>query len=267
MQVLSSKALLVVKYGGNAMTGLGEDPVLRDCAGLVNEGYRLVLVHGGGPAIDAALRERGIVEKRLAGLRVTGRSSLEIVEAVLCATVNKALVRALCAMGVSAVGLSGEDGPTLVARAAAPIDGESLGYVGEIEEVHPTLVDLLVERRFVPVVAPLGVASDGSTAYNINGDTAAGALAGALEADAFITITDVPKIRRDIGDPASGIDRLDRAEIEAMRTRGALAGGMLPKVEAALEALRRGAKRAIVAGAGPQAVRRALEGAGTEVTP
>ena len=248
------------------MSGLEDDPVLGDCVALVREGHRLVLVHGGGPAIDAALRERGIVEKRLAGLRVTGRASLAVVEAVLCATVNKALVRALCALGVSAVGLSGEDGPTLVACAAAPIEGESLGYVGEIEAVHPELVATLLERGFFPVVAPLGVAADGSTAYNINGDTAAGALAGALGADAFIAITDVPKIRRDLADPTSAVDRLDSAEIEAWRAQGLLGGGMLPKVDAALEALRRGAKRAIVAGAVPEAVRRALAGEGTEVT-
>lgn len=257
--------LLVVKYGGNAMSGLDADPVLADCAGLVKEEHRLVLVHGGGPAIDAALKERGIVEKRLAGLRVTGRAALDVVEAVLCASVNKSLVRALCAMGVAAVGISGEDGPLLVAKPAANVDGESLGFVGEIVEVDAVVVEVLLEHHFLPVVAPLGVAADGTSALNINGDTAAGAIAGALRADAFIAITDVPKIRRHIEVPSSTVDRLTAAEAGEWRKDGSLAGGMLPKVDAAFEALRRGAKRAIIAGAGRQAVRAALGGSGTEL--
>jgi acetylglutamate kinase len=258
--------LLLVKYGGNAMTGLEADPVLADCVALVNEGHHLVLVHGGGPAIDAALKERGIVERRIAGLRVTGRASLDVVEFVLCATVNKALVRALCVMGLAAVGISGEDGPTLVARPAAAIDGESLGYVGEVEEVRATLVESLLEHRFVPVVAPLGVAADGSSAFNLNADTAAGALAGALRADAFVAITDVPKIRRKVDDPASTVDRLSLEEAARWRKDGTLVGGMLPKVDACFEALRRGAKRAVVAGAGRFAIHAALGGSGTELT-
>jgi acetylglutamate kinase len=257
--------LLLVKYGGNAMSGLDADPVLADLASLVGEGYRVVLVHGGGPAIDAALKQRGIVEKRVQGLRVTGRASLDVVEFVLCATVNKALVRALQAIGVAAVGVSGEDGPTLIARAAPPVDGESLGFVGEVEEVDAVLVESLLEHCFVPVVAPLGVARDGSTAYNLNGDTAAGALAGALRADAFVAITDVPKIRRRLDDPKSTVDLLSAGEAEEWRVQGSLAGGMLPKVLSAFEALRSGAKRAIVAGAGPGAIRSALDGGGTEL--
>lgn len=258
--------LLVVKYGGNAMTGLEADPVLADCASLVEEGHGVVLVHGGGPMIDAALKERGIVQKRVAGLRVTARESLDVVEAVLCASVNKALVRALSARGVAAVGISGEDGAMLVSRGAAPVNGESLGYVGEVERVNPTIVNTLLEHRFLPVVAPLGVAQDGSSAFNLNADTAAGALAGTLAADAFVAITDVPKIRRDLGDPSTALDRLSLGRAERGRAEGWLAGGMLPKIEAGFEALRRGAKRAIVAGAGSRAVRAALEGGGTELT-
>ena len=258
--------LIVVKYGGNAMSGLEADPVLADCVALVNGDHHVVIVHGGGPAIDAALRERGIVEERVAGLRVTGRASLDVVESVLCASVNKALVRALCAMGVSAVGVSGEDGPTLIARPAAPVNGKSLGYVGEIEEVRPVVIEVLLEHRFLPVVAPLGVAADGKTALNLNGDTAAGALAGALEADAFVAITDVAKIRREVDDPASAVDHLSLSEAKEWKAGGRLAGGMIPKVDAAFEALRLGAERAIVAGAGPEAISRALAGGGTELT-
>jgi acetylglutamate kinase len=257
--------LLLVKYGGNAMGGLEADPVLADLAALAGEGHHVVLVHGGGPAIDAALKEHGIIERRIAGMRMTGRASLDIVEFVLCATVNKALVRALCALGLAAVGISGEDGPTLIARQSPPISGESLGFVGVVEEVRPVLVESLLEHRFVPVIAPLGVARDGSTAFNINGDTAAGALAGALRADAFVAITDVPKIRRRLDDPKSAVDSLSAGEAEEWRAVGSLAGGMIPKVDSGFEALRRGAKRAIVAGAGPEAIHRALDGAGTEL--
>jgi acetylglutamate kinase len=258
--------LLVVKYGGNAMMGLQDDPVLADCAALLEEGWRLVLVHGGGPMIDAALKQRGIVERRIAGLRGTGRDSLDVVEAVLCASINKALVRALLARGIAGVGVSGEDGAMLVARPAAPLGGESLGYVGEVERVNPTVLETLLEHRFVPVVAPLGVAADGSSAFNLNADTAAGALAGALRADAFVVITDVPKIRKDLVDPGSAIDTLSLGHAKRGRTEGWLAAGMLPKVDAGFDALRRGAKRSIVAGAGPRAVHAALGGGGTELT-
>ncbi|MBV8488934.1 MAG: acetylglutamate kinase [Candidatus Eremiobacteraeota bacterium] len=258
--------LILVKYGGNAMSGLEADPVLADCAALYREDHCIVLVHGGGPAIDLALRERGIVEKRIQGMRVTGRASLDIVEATLCASVNKALVRALCAMGVPAAGISGEDGPTIVARPAPPIDGESLGYVGEIEEVRCVLAEALLEHRFFPVVAPLGVAADGSTAYNLNADITAGALAGRLGVEAYVVITDVPKIRRRVEDAASAVDRLSFREAQDWRTEGGLAGGMLPKVDGAFEALRGGAKRALVAGVGPSAIRAALGGSGTELS-
>ncbi|MGH7684164.1 MAG: hypothetical protein ACREMT_07465 [Vulcanimicrobiaceae bacterium] len=179
---------------------------------------------------------------------------------------NKALVRALWARGVGAVGVSGEDGGMLTARAVAPINGESLGYVGEVEHVNPTVVETLLEHRFLPVVAPLGVAADGSSAFNVNADTAAGALAGALKADAFIAITDIPKIRRDLGDAATALDHLSLGRAERGRAEGWLSGGMLPKIEAAFEALRRGAKRAIVAGSRNRAVHAALEGGGTELT-
>lgn len=248
------------------MTGLENDPVLADCASFLGEGHRIVLVHGGGPMIDAALRARGIVEKRIAGLRVTGRESLDVVEAVLCASVNKALVRALMARGVAAVGVSGQDGSMLVARSAPAINGESLGYVGEAESVNPSVLETLLEGGFLPVVAPLGIAADGSSAFNLNADTAAGALAGALGADAFVAITDVPKIRRNPSDPATALDHLSFGRAERGRAEGWLTGGMLPKIEAAFEALRRGAKRALVAGAGNRAVHAALDGGGTELT-
>jgi acetylglutamate kinase len=177
--------MLVVKYGGNAM-GIGSDDFLSECAELVKSGVRMVLVHGGGPQIDAAVRERGIPEERVAGLRVTDQATLAIAEGVLCASVNKALVRGLLRLGVQAVGLSGEDAGLLIARQIAPIrekndsEARSLGYVGEIESVRPAVLTALLDAGFMPVIAPLGVAANFSEYYNLNADTAAGAIAGEL---------------------------------------------------------------------------------------
>ena len=147
--------LIVLKYGGNAMGALSAvDPLLNDVAERVRDGDRVVLVHGGGPQIDAALAERKIPTRRVAGLRVTDAATLAVTEAVLCGTVNKALVRALLRRGVPAAGVSGQDGRLLQAKPIAPIGGESLGFVGEIERVEPAILRGLLEAGLVPVVAP-----------------------------------------------------------------------------------------------------------------
>lgn len=254
--------MIVIKYGGNAMADLAADPVLADCADLHRGGQRVVLVHGGGPQIDAALRSRGIPEERVDGLRVTSLAALEIVESVLCATVNKELVRALGALRGRPAGISGEDGGLLWAR---QLD-QRLGAVGEVVEVRPAVVTALLEAGFLPVIAPLALDRDDPAGrLNVNADTAAGAIAGALEAQSYVVVTDVEGVRRDLADPDSTVHRLRAAEAEAWLEDGTLSGGMRPKMRAALDALKRGAKRALISGAGPRAVSRALEGAGTEV--
>jgi acetylglutamate kinase len=256
--------LIVLKYGGNALRGRGApDPLLDEVAQRVAGGDRVVLVHGGGPQIDAALAD-GPAERK-DGLRVTGAAALEIVERVLCGTVNKALVRALQRRGVAAVGLSGQDGPLLVASSATASDGSSLGYVGRIEAVHPRVLDGMLGAGFTPVVAPLGVASDGSSALNINADSAAGAIAGSMGADAYVVITSVERVRRNPADPATGIARLTAAEARALLAAGAFADGMQPKIESVLDALERGAARAVICGSGPGALARGLAGDGTAV--
>lgn len=253
---------IVVKYGGNAMADPAEDPVLSDLAGLSKSGYRVVLVHGGGPQIDAALRVRGIPEERIDGLRVTSLAALETVESVLCSTVNKELVRALGALGVKSVGVSGEDGGLLWARRF----DQRLGAVGEITEVRPEVLRTLLEGGFLPVVAPVALDADDPTGrLNVNADTSAGAIAGALQADAYVVVTDVEGVRRELADPDSTVPRLTAAQALAWLDDGTLSGGMRPKMRGALDALGRGARRALISGAGSKAISRALDGAGTEV--
>src|SRR5947209_14425348 len=260
--------LIVLKYGGNAMAAEGsEDPTLDEVAALAARGDRIVLVHGGGPQIDAELDAKAIDEVRIQGLRVTGRATRDVVEYVLCGTVNKALVRALAARGARTVGISGEDGNLLGARRAGAINGVDRGYVGEISAVDPAAPRALLEAGFVVVVAPLALDVAGGGALNCNADTAAGALAGALRADAYVVITNVAGVRRDPGDPGSVIPRLTLAEAEGFLADGTFTDGMIPKMRAAIAAVRTGARRAVVAGAGFGAIDAALRGLGTELVP
>jgi acetylglutamate kinase len=255
--------MLVVKYGGNAMSG-GSDTLIAECADLVLEGRQVVLVHGAGPQVDAALRRAGLEDRRIAGLRVTDAATLEIVEQV-CGQVNRALVRAFIARGVPAVGIGGQDGGSLIAQPIAPVDGISLGFVGEVQFIETRLIRSLLDGGFVPVIAPIGLSADASVRYNLNADTAAGAIAGALKADPYVVVTDVPRVRRDPLDPASGIDALSLAEAKTLLELGAFDGGMRPKMLAVFAALEGGASRAIIAG-GEWALHKALRGEGTTVT-
>lgn len=258
--------LIVLKYGGNAMAAEGSaDPVLDEVASLAARGERVVLVHGGGPQIDAELQRKAIAEVRVKGLRVTGADTRDVVEYVLCGTVNKALVRALAARGAAAVGISGEDGGLLEARRAGSVAGTNLGYVGEIVHVDAKPARALLDAGFVVVIAPLALDRDGGGALNCNADTAAGAIAGALAADAYVVITNVAGVRRDLHDPDSTIPRLTVAQAEGFLADGTFSDGMIPKMRAAIDAVRGGARRAVVAGAGAGAIDAALRGSGTEL--
>jgi acetylglutamate kinase len=255
---------LVIKYGGNAMGSPADpDPVLDDCAQRVLTGDRLVIVHGGGPQIDMELQRRGIPARRIEGLRVTDAATLAVTESVLCGSVNKALVRAALTRKMAAAGVSGQDGGMLIAQPAADAQGGSFGFVGRITEVRPRLLIVLLEQGFVPIVAPLGIAADASTALNVNADTAAGAIAGALRADAYVAVTNVDRVRLNAADPNSGIARLTRKEAQRHIASGAFDGGMRPKMESAIHALASGAGRALICGSGPQAITRALDGHAT----
>jgi acetylglutamate kinase len=255
--------LVVLKYGGNAMVAEGPDPVLDDVAALVAGGDSVVLVHGGGPQIDAALAERGIAEPRVAGLRVTGAAARDVVEAVLCGTVNKALVRALGRRGVRAVGISGQDGGLVTSVRIGDVEGTDLGFVGDAPFVVPAVLEALLAAGFVPVVAPLAIDPVSGAALNVNADTVAGAIAGALQADAYVVITNVDGVRRQIDDPASVLERITLAEARGYLADGTFSGGMIPKARAAIAAVEAGAKRALI-GSG---VRAALSGRATAVVP
>ncbi|HEY5341254.1 MAG TPA: acetylglutamate kinase [Candidatus Aquilonibacter sp.] len=248
---------IVLKYGGNAMSP--GDPLLAEAVRLHRSGTPVVLVHGGGPEIDRWLAQRGVTTTRIDGLRVTDAQTLEVTEAVLCATINKRLVRACTARGARAVGVSGEDGATLTAVRAYGSHGEDLGYVGDVSACDPSLIALLLENGYLPVVAPLATAPDGSHAFNVNADLAAAAIAGALRARAFILATNVARVLRDPADPTSGIDTMTLAQAHEFLRSPACSGGMQPKLRAAIAAVESGAQRAYICEAGDSTIERALD--------
>jgi acetylglutamate kinase len=252
---------VVVKYGGNAMPdpkGDCADPTLVEIAELWRSGWPIVLVHGGGPEIDAALAQRGIATERIDGMRVTNIETLAVTEAVLCATVNKRIVRALTAVGLPAAGISGQDGATLVARTMRSAAGPDLGYVGDVVDCDPRLVRTLLGAGFLPVIAPIALSGDATTALNVNADFAAAALAGALHAQAFVAITNVPRVLRDVHDPNSAIETLTPSEARAFARTDACLSGMKPKLLAAARAATAGAAASYICAAGPSAIASAL---------
>lgn len=247
-----NNARVVIKYGGHAM----DKPELctafaTDLAQLSSQDMGFVVVHGGGPQISALLARLNIESHFENGLRVTDEATMEAVEMVLCGQVNKAVVASFAAHGVRAAGISGRDGNLL----RAVVKNPALGLVGEIEAVDAALPLCLLQAGFVPVVAPVASSPEGQ-ALNINADTAAGALAGALAADYFVLISDVPGVL-----DAEGrlIPALTRAEIEKLRAEGVITGGMIPKVESCLNALDAGCQRALILdGRAPSSLRRYL---------
>jgi acetylglutamate kinase len=264
----SDERPIVVKYGGNALPKGGEiDEVLGEVAEMWSSGVRIVLVHGGGPEIDRALEQRGIPTRRVEGLRVTDAPTLDVTEAVLCGTLNKRLVRACAALGVRAVGVSGEDGGMLVAERAAGPGGFDLGYVGEIVACDATLLRSLLGDGWMPVVAPLAAAADASHAYNVNADLAAAAIAGALRARAFVAVTNVPRVYADPDDPSTAIDRISLEAARAFLQSEGCRDSMKPKMQAAIAALESGADASYICAAGKRTIRAALyEGAATVVS-
>ena len=256
--------LIVLKYGGNAMVAGTDDPVLDEIAALAADGTRIVIVHGGGPQIDAALRDKGIAEERIDGLRITSAAARDVVEAVLCGSVNKDIVRGLLRRGVRAFGFSGEDAAVLTARRMT-VPGGDLGYVGVPVTVDAPLLHELLRFGLVPVIAPLGLDPAAGVALNVNADSAAGAIAAALAADAYVILTNVAGVRRDRRDPNSVITRLTVPDARAFLDDGTFSDGMRPKMRAAIEAVLGGARRALIAEAAPQGIRNALGGGGTEL--
>ncbi|CAH0238383.1 acetylglutamate kinase [Roseomonas sp. CECT 9278] len=245
-------AIVVVKYGGHAMGE--EDTALRfgrDIAMLEQVGVNPVVVHGGGPQINAMLKRLNVKSTFVQGLRVTDEEMLDVVEMVLAGPVNKQVAEAITRAGVLAVGISGKDGGLIRARKVNRTyrDPDSniekvldLGFVGEPASVDPKVLRLLIGADIVPVVAPVGVGEDGQT-YNINADTAAGAIAGALGAERLLMLTDVPGVL----DPDKRlIPEMSVAEVKQGIEAGWIAGGMIPKVETCIYAIERGVKGAVI---------------------
>ena len=257
--------IVVVKYGGNAMVSDQlRQQVMEDIVLLQLVGVKVVLVHGGGPEISEMMTRLGKKPEFVDGLRVTDRETIDIVQMVLAGKVNKTLVNLLEVKGGKAMGISGMDGRLIQARQK---DGR-LGYVGSITQVDATpLLDLL-EKGYIPVVSTLGCDEEGNT-YNINGDTAAAYLAGALGAERLIMMTDIAGVLRDKNDPTTLIPRLTIDEAVALFDQQIIAGGMIPKVECCIDAIHRGVGSAIIMdGRVPHSILMEIltdEGAGTMV--
>ncbi|MCI5077728.1 acetylglutamate kinase [Oricola sp.] len=243
---------VVVKYGGNAMgdASLGQ-AFAQDIALLKQSGVNPVVIHGGGPQIGAMLTKMGIESKFEGGLRVTDRATVEIVEMVLAGSINKEIVAMINAAGEWAIGLCGKDGNMVFAEKARKTvtDPDSnierildLGYVGEPVEVDRTLLDLLAKSEMIPVIAPVAPGRDGHT-YNINADTFAGAIAGSLQASRLLFLTDVPGVLDRNGEL---IKELTISQARDLIKDGTISGGMIPKVETCIEALRRGVKGVVI---------------------
>ncbi|MBO7485717.1 MAG: acetylglutamate kinase [Spirochaetaceae bacterium] len=236
--------IVVVKYGGNAM--LNEElkqAVMEDIVLLNTIGVHVVLVHGGGPEINAMLERVGKESKFVNGLRYTDEETMEIVQMVLTGKLNKDIVGILLQQGGKAVGLSGVDSGLLRAKKIDK-NGEDLGFVGEVTEVHPEIVTSLLNQGFIPVISTVALGEQGDTArYNINADTAAARIAIALHAEKFVQLTNVPGVLRDVNDPTTLIKRIAREAIPSMIATGIISSGMIPKIECCLEALKGGVPR------------------------
>lgn len=244
--------IIVVKYGGNAM--LNEElksAVMNDIVLLSLIGIRVVLVHGGGPEITETLKAMGKTSTFVEGRRVTDEETAGVVQMVLAGKINKSLVNRIGAIGGKAMGLCGLDGRMIRAEA---LDMDRWGYVGNITQVDPQPVLDVLDMGYIPVVATVGY-DDAGNVYNINADTAASRLAGVLKAECLISLTDIAGIMRDKDDPASLIPRLHVSEAPQLVHEGVISGGMIPKVECCIEAIRRGVKKVfIIDGRVPHAI-------------
>jgi acetylglutamate kinase len=223
---------IVVKLGGSAM-GEDLDAFLQDAVLLRFVGMRLVIVHGGGPEITAWQQRLGIEPRFVNGLRVTDKRTMEVVKMVLTGKVGPDLVSRIHHLGGQAVGLSGEDGPTLLVRPRGAEDGHDLGFVGEVDQVNPEPIAAVLDQGRIPVIASVGLGVDGE-AYNVNADTVAAEVAVALRASKLILLTDVEGVRDEHGEL---ISQLNQESAERLVSTGAVNGGMIPKVQAALHAL------------------------------
>ena len=243
--------LIVVKYGGNAMT----DPELessfaRDIVLLKTVGIHPVVVHGGGPQVDNLLKELGRQSDRIDGMRVTDKSTMDVVEMVLGGSVNKSIVSLINKHGGRAIGLTGKDANLIQAKKlmmekigadgiAVPVD---LGFVGDVVSVNKDVINMLIASDFIPVIAPLGVDSEGNT-YNINADLVAGKVAEFLQAEKLMLLTNIKGVLGRDGEVVTG---LTPKKVDGLIEDGTISGGMIPKIQCALDAVRSGVKSAVI---------------------
>ena len=233
--------VVVVKYGGNAMLNDElKSAVMEDIVLLTTIGIKVVLVHGGGPAINRMLERVGKESKFIDGLRYTDAETMEIVQMVLTGKLNKEIVGILLEKGGRAVGLSGVDSGLLRAKKTE----KDLGFVGDVTDVNPAIIESLLNDGFIPVISTVAQGIDGDNSrYNINADTAAAKIAVALKAEKFVQLTNVPGVLLKMEDPDSLVKRIDRQAIPSMKATGVLTGGMIPKIDCCLEALTGGVPR------------------------
>ena len=260
-----SGKVVVIKYGGNAMVNEQlKQQVMEDIALLWLIGVKVVLVHGGGPEISETMKRLGKQAQFVNGLRVTDKETVDIVQMVLAGKINKTLVNLLQMKGGHAVGLSGIDGGII----EATMKDEALGYVGKITRIRTQPITDLLEKNYIPVISTVASDRQGNT-YNINGDTAAAYIAGALNAERLIMMTDIAGILRDKDDPDTLIPALTVTEAKKLFDEGVISGGMIPKVDCCIEAIGKGVKHVVIMdGRVPHSILMELltdEGAGTMV--
>lgn len=258
--------VVVVKYGGNAMINESlKKQVMEDIVLLWLIGVKVVLVHGGGPEINDLMNKLGKKAEFVDGLRVTDKETVDIVSMVLAGKVNKSLVNLLQVQGANVMGVSGIDGKLIEAK----VKNEKLGYVGEITKINIEPVEGILEYGYIPVVSTVACDKKGNT-YNINGDTAAAFIAGALKAERLIMMTDIAGVLRDKDDPSTLIPELTVTDAQKLKEEGIIAGGMIPKVDCCVEAIKMGVENVtIMDGRIPHSILMELltaEGAGTMVT-
>ena len=257
-----TEPLILFKYGGNAM--VNDDlkrEVLKNICAIAEEGFRIVLVHGGGPFIQQALTEAKIESEFIDGQRKTTTEAFEYVEMALKGKVNGSLVRIINSLGKKAVGLSGKDGQTVIATKRVfkkvineMVEEVDLGQVGDVAQVDNSLTDLLLDNGYVPVIACLAADKEGN-GYNINADMFAGHLAGSLKASQYVVLTDVDGLLRDKDDPSSLISSLSLSETDDLLKKEIIQGGMIPKIESCEIAINKGARSArIINGTKPEQI-------------
>lgn len=239
---LYRKKTIVVKYGGNAMINEElKEAVMHDLVLLSTVGIKVVLVHGGGPAINETLNKIGVESKFSNGLRVTDKETVDVVQMVLAGKVNKDLVCKIGNLGGHAIGLSGMDGNMIKCK---PFDDEH-GYVGKIVDTNMDVINEVLANNFIPVISTIGYDENGNC-YNINADTVAAQIAGDLKAAALISMTDIVGLLRDVSDESTKIQKVLISDIPALIADGIIKGGMIPKIDSMTQAIRNGCEKAFI---------------------